>query len=272
MTSTIVPRRGPGRNHAAEESALRAPKMGLRRGVRLDGHSGPRAAGGPQARAPPRGRRGTGAPRAPGIGWPGWPTGRTFALVRHGGTDYNVARRLNGDPAVPVHLTDEGRAQVAALRDRIADMPVDLGVRTRFPRTQQTIEILLEGRDVPVVVCPDLDDVLPRRVRGPVGRRLPPLPRRVRPGRPPARRRGEPPGRPRPLHARLRAAARGRRPRAAGGDPRHPDPLPRERRRRARTRWTGPVHAVANASLMTRRARTTCAAACPRCSERLSAV
>jgi broad specificity phosphatase PhoE len=38
-------------------------------------------------------------------------------------------------------------------------MPVDLGVRTRFPRTQQTIEILLDGRDVPVVVCPDLDDV-----------------------------------------------------------------------------------------------------------------
>jgi len=85
--------------------------------------------------------------------------GRTFALVRHGGTDYNVARRLNGDPAVPVHLTDEGRAQVAALRDQIADIAVDLGVRTRFPRTLQTIEILLEGRDVPVVVCPDLDDV-----------------------------------------------------------------------------------------------------------------
>ena len=85
--------------------------------------------------------------------------GRTFALVRHGGTDYNVARRLNGDPAVPVHLTDEGRAQVAALRDQIADIAVDLGVRTRFPRTLQTIEILLEGREVPVVVCPDLDDV-----------------------------------------------------------------------------------------------------------------
>ena len=85
--------------------------------------------------------------------------GRTFALVRHGGTDYNLARRLNGDPAVPVHLTDEGRAQVAALRDQIADIAVDLGVRTRFPRTQQTIGILLEGRDVPVVVCPDLDDV-----------------------------------------------------------------------------------------------------------------
>ena len=61
---------------------------------------------------------------------------------------------------MPVHLTDQGREQVALLRDRIADMPVDLGVRTRFPRTEQTIAILLEGREVPVVVCADLDDVL----------------------------------------------------------------------------------------------------------------
>jgi broad specificity phosphatase PhoE len=85
---------------------------------------------------------------------------RMFSLVRHGGTDYNDARRLNGHPSVPVHLTERGRAQVAALRDRVAGMPVDLGVHTRFPRTLQTLEILLEGRDVPTVVCPDLDDVL----------------------------------------------------------------------------------------------------------------
>jgi broad specificity phosphatase PhoE len=88
------------------------------------------------------------------------PERRAFALVRHGGTEYNAARRLNGDPSVPVSLSAEGRAQVARLRDRIAAMPVDLGVRTRFPRTQQTIAILLEGRGVPVVVCADLDDVL----------------------------------------------------------------------------------------------------------------
>jgi probable phosphoglycerate mutase len=86
--------------------------------------------------------------------------GRTFSLVRHGGTDYNASRRLNGDPSVPVHLTDRGRAQVAELRDEIAGVPFDLGVRTRFPRTEQTIAILLEGRDVRVVVCADLDDVL----------------------------------------------------------------------------------------------------------------
>lgn len=85
---------------------------------------------------------------------------RTFALVRHGGTDYNAARRLNGDPSIPVSLTEDGRAQVAVLADRIADVPIDLGIHTRFPRTRQTLEILLEGRDVPIVVCPELDDVV----------------------------------------------------------------------------------------------------------------
>jgi len=129
--------------------------------VRPDGHSGPRAEaahghvcralGGAEAPAPREARR---------VGWPSMADGRAFALVRHGGTDYNAARRLNGDPSVPVHLSDEGRAQVAVLRDRIAGVPFDLGVRTRFPRTGQTLEILLDGRDVPVVVCADLDDVL----------------------------------------------------------------------------------------------------------------
>ena len=95
--------------------------------------------------------------------------GRTFALVRHGGTDYNARRRLNGDPSVPVHLTAEGRAQVAALRGRIAGMPVDSGVRTRFPRTAETIAILLEGRDVPRRGLPGPRRRPARGVRGRVG-------------------------------------------------------------------------------------------------------
>lgn len=84
---------------------------------------------------------------------------RRFALVRHGRTDYNAKRRLNGDPAVPVALTAEGRRQVRELRARILELPIDLGVRTRFPRTGQTLDLLLDGRGVPRVECPDLDDV-----------------------------------------------------------------------------------------------------------------
>lgn len=80
-------------------------------------------------------------------------------IVRHGRTTYNDLRRLNGDPAVDVRLTAAGMAQVARLRPRVAALPVDLGVRTRFPRTAVTLDILLAGRELPRVVCPDLDDV-----------------------------------------------------------------------------------------------------------------
>jgi broad specificity phosphatase PhoE len=80
-------------------------------------------------------------------------------IVRHGRTTYNDLRRVNGDPAVDVRLTAAGMAQVARLRSRVAAMPIDLGVCTRFPRTAVTLDILLAGRDVPRVVCPALDDV-----------------------------------------------------------------------------------------------------------------
>jgi broad specificity phosphatase PhoE len=80
-------------------------------------------------------------------------------IVRHGRTTYNDLRRLNGDPAVDVRLTAAGMAQVARLRARVACLPIDLGVRTRFPRTAVTLDILLAGSGVRRVVCPDLDDV-----------------------------------------------------------------------------------------------------------------
>lgn len=87
------------------------------------------------------------------------PSPRTFVLVRHGRTDYNALHRLNGDPSVPVSLDEVGRGQVEALRPTIAARPIDLAVHTRFPRTVQTLDLLLAGRAVPRVRCPDLDDV-----------------------------------------------------------------------------------------------------------------
>lgn len=84
---------------------------------------------------------------------------RRIALVRHGQTDYNAARRLNGDPAVPIPLNATGRSQVEALRPRVDVLPLDLGVCTRFPRAAETLGLLLDGRDLPREVCADLDDV-----------------------------------------------------------------------------------------------------------------
>ncbi len=85
---------------------------------------------------------------------------RTIALVRHGRSAYNLASRLNGDPDVPVHLDETGRDQVAALRERVAELPVDLAVHTRFVRTRETLDILLADRDLPRLECPGLDDVV----------------------------------------------------------------------------------------------------------------
>lgn len=83
----------------------------------------------------------------------------TFLLVRHGQSEYNRAGLVNGDPSVTVPLDGEGRRQCAALAEQLGSQPVDLAVRTRFGRTAESLAILLAGRNVPVHVYPELDDV-----------------------------------------------------------------------------------------------------------------
>lgn len=90
----------------------------------------------------------------------------SLLLVRHGRSTYNAARRLNGDPAVPVDIDRTGIAQMTALRERIDPLPVDLAVHTRFGRTRQSLDILLGGRAVTRVECADLDDVRLGRFEG----------------------------------------------------------------------------------------------------------
>lgn len=84
---------------------------------------------------------------------------RTFTLLRHGRTDYNARGLVNGDPSVLVELDDEGLRQARAVRDTLTGTAVDLAIHTRFPRTRQTLGILIAGRSVRVHVYPELDDV-----------------------------------------------------------------------------------------------------------------
>jgi probable phosphoglycerate mutase len=60
---------------------------------------------------------------------------------------------------VEVALTEQGRAEAARLGAQVANVPLGLVVHTRFGRTRQTAELALEGRHVPVVVEPLLDDI-----------------------------------------------------------------------------------------------------------------
>ncbi len=84
---------------------------------------------------------------------------RLFVLIRHAHSTLNVAGRVNGDPAVPVHLTEQGRAEAARVGNQLAHVAFDLCVHTRFTRTSETADELLAGRDVPRLEEPLLDDV-----------------------------------------------------------------------------------------------------------------
>ena len=81
-----------------------------------------------------------------------------IVLARHGESEFSVRGALNGDPAVHCGLTPAGAAQARALRDALADEPLDLCVTTEFQRTRETAELALAGSDIPRVVVPELND------------------------------------------------------------------------------------------------------------------
>ena len=82
-----------------------------------------------------------------------------FVLTRHGQSELNVTHHVNGDPAVPVTLTEQGEAEAVRLGAELAGVALDLCLHTRFGRTRQTAEIALAGRSVPIEVEPLLDDI-----------------------------------------------------------------------------------------------------------------
>ena len=82
-----------------------------------------------------------------------------YVITRHGESTLNFENRVNGDPSVPVHLTEKGREEARLLGQQLANLPIDLCVHTPFLRTRETAEVALAGRDVPFEVMPELGDI-----------------------------------------------------------------------------------------------------------------
>jgi probable phosphoglycerate mutase len=80
-------------------------------------------------------------------------------LTRHGESELSVEGLTNGDPAVRVGLTETGREEARGLGFELRDDPIELCVTSEFERAQETAELALEGRDVPRIVLPDLNDI-----------------------------------------------------------------------------------------------------------------
>jgi broad specificity phosphatase PhoE len=85
---------------------------------------------------------------------------RRFTLIRHGESTYNVAQRLNGDANIDVPLTEIGRSQAADLSRQLAAVDFDASGHSGFPRTRETLAIILADRSLPPPrVYPDLGDL-----------------------------------------------------------------------------------------------------------------
>ena len=91
---------------------------------------------------------------------------RLFILSRHGQSELNVSHRVNGDPSVPVALTEQGEREAAGLGAQLANVELDLCVHTRFGRTRQTALAVLGTRAVPLLEEPLLDDIYVGELEG----------------------------------------------------------------------------------------------------------
>jgi probable phosphoglycerate mutase len=82
-----------------------------------------------------------------------------YILSRHAHSTLNLESRVNGDPSIPVPLTEEGRAAAAQLGLQLANIPLELCVHTRFARTAETAQLAVGARGIPVEEEPLLDDI-----------------------------------------------------------------------------------------------------------------
>jgi broad specificity phosphatase PhoE len=83
---------------------------------------------------------------------------RELLLVRHGFAGSNrdgvASCEIPGEG-----LTAEGIEQARALAEALELEEIDVAMTSRLGRTQETLTLALDGRDLPVVVAPELDEI-----------------------------------------------------------------------------------------------------------------
>lgn len=78
----------------------------------------------------------------------------TILLARHGETDWNRERRVQGHTDRP--LNEEGRRQAAALARKLAAHPPDAVYSSDLVRAHETARIVADRLELDVVVLPEL--------------------------------------------------------------------------------------------------------------------
>ena len=69
--------------------------------------------------------------------------------MRHGRTDWNARRRMQGSTDIP--LNDEGRVMAERAAVEYEDVNFDICYCSPLSRARETAEIVLRGRDIPII-------------------------------------------------------------------------------------------------------------------------
>ncbi len=85
-------------------------------------------------------------------------------LTRHGESEYNNTRRFAG--FVDIGLTDTGRYQAERLRERLTAEKIDTVYTSNLKRARMTAEIIVTGRDLNIIECPELSEISYGEVEG----------------------------------------------------------------------------------------------------------
>lgn len=81
----------------------------------------------------------------------------TIYLVRHGQTEENLAGVLQGH--LPGRLTEKGKEQARGLIPQLAALPLDAVLCSDLQRCLDTLQIALDGRELPTEATPLLREI-----------------------------------------------------------------------------------------------------------------
>ena len=71
-------------------------------------------------------------------------------LMRHGKTEWNARRKLQGRTDIP--LNEEGRQMAKEAAIEYKDVNFDICFCSPLVRARETAELVLEGRDIPIII------------------------------------------------------------------------------------------------------------------------
>lgn len=70
-------------------------------------------------------------------------------IIRHGETDWNCQRKMQGQSDIA--LNEKGRAAAQKTREGLQKVSFDLGITSPLKRARETAEIILKGREIPLL-------------------------------------------------------------------------------------------------------------------------